>query len=244
MNGYTKAQEQVDIEGGVIVCALRSYPTSHSVQMAKLASEFLNCTPGVVGFDVAGDEGSFPLALMMDGVEEAKRLNVPVTVHAGEWPIDEKFKSSIDNLDIAIHSNCIKRIGHGIQLYKRNDLMQKVVEDNIFVECCLTSNVGWKVKSYGEHPIKIMHENGIKCSLNSDNFLLSGDVERQPSPTVECLHLLEIMSVEDLSKILCNGAESCLPFTFHSRPEDGKKWFNSFKKEVQDVISSYNEQRN
>ena len=29
------------------------------------------------------------------------------------------------------HSNCIKRIGHGIQLYRRNDLIEKVIEEVI-----------------------------------------------------------------------------------------------------------------
>ena len=243
IDGYAKAQEKVNIEGGVIVCALRSYPTEHSVEMAQLASEFLDRTPGVVGYDIAGDEGSYPLSLMMDGIKEAKRLNVPVTVHAGEWPIEERFKSSIDNLDIAVNSDCIKRIGHGIQLYKRDDLMKKVIDNNIFVECCLTSNVGWKVKTYNEHPIKIMHENGIKCSLNSDNFLLSGDSEREPSPTIEVLHLLQDvqLSIDDLSKILCAGAESCLPFTFHSRPMEGKRFYDNFKNEVEDIINKYDQ---
>ena len=41
--------------------------------------------------DVAGDEGSFPLAglqgeAMVAGVEEAERRGVPLTLHAGEWP--------------------------------------------------------------------------------------------------------------------------------------------------------------
>ena len=45
---------------------------------------------GVVGLDVAGDEGSFPLAgpgdPMAAGVREAGLLSVPLTLHAGEWP--------------------------------------------------------------------------------------------------------------------------------------------------------------
>ena len=105
------------------------------------------------------------------------------------------------------------------------------------------SNVGWKVKTYNEHPIKIMHENGIKCSLNSDNFLLSGDSEREPSPTIEVLHLLQDvqLSIDDLSKILCAGAESCLPFTFHSRPMEGKRFYDNFKNEVEDMINKYDQ---
>ena len=82
IKGFSDAQKKTGIEGGVIVCALRSYPSSHSVAMAELAKEFHGKSPGVVGFDVAGDEGNYPLAGMMDGVRRAKELGVPVTVHA------------------------------------------------------------------------------------------------------------------------------------------------------------------
>ena len=79
----------------------------------------------------------------------------------------------------------------------------------------MTSNVGWKVPSYEEHPIKVMYERGIKCSLNSDNLLLSGDKDRQPSPVAEVLHLVEDVGlpIEALSNILGYG-ESCLPLLF------------------------------
>ena len=167
-------------------------------------------------------------------------------MYSGEWPVNDKFGDGpLKNLDIAVNSKFIKRIGHGIQLYRRNDLMEKVIEDGIFVECCLTSNVGWKVPSYEEHPIKVMYEHGIKCSLNSDNLLLSGDKDRQPSPVAEVLHLVEDVGlpIEALSNILGYGAESCLPFTFHSRQKEGLLWLEKFKNEVNDTLRRYIEQR-
>jgi hypothetical protein len=54
---------------------------------------------GVVGFDVAGDEGSYPLQSSEDsmtaGTMRAVELGVPVTVHAGEWP--EKHRT-VENI--------------------------------------------------------------------------------------------------------------------------------------------------
>ena len=46
-------------KGGFIICALRSMPKEHCVEMTQLAAQFMG--RGVVGMDVAGDEGSFPL---------------------------------------------------------------------------------------------------------------------------------------------------------------------------------------
>jgi hypothetical protein len=53
----------------------------------------------VVGFDVAGDEGTYPMRSASDpmaaAVKRAAESGVPVTVHAGEWP--EKY-GTVDNV--------------------------------------------------------------------------------------------------------------------------------------------------
>ena len=86
---------------------------------ARLAARHLQRTaaaaPGVVGVDVAGDEGGFPLASdedpMAAGLREAASLGVPATLHAGEWP--ERF-GSVANLRWAVTSGLVRRIGHGV----------------------------------------------------------------------------------------------------------------------------------
>lgn len=51
-------------KNGVIICALRSHSATHSMEMAQLAVDAKLQTDGVVcGFDIAGDEGSFPLSM-------------------------------------------------------------------------------------------------------------------------------------------------------------------------------------
>ena len=90
-------RSQNQVKGGLILVALRSKDAAHGVHTAKLASKYLQKTkddlPGVVGMDVAGDEGTYPLAsekdAMVEGVNEALKLGVPLTLHAGEWP--ERF---------------------------------------------------------------------------------------------------------------------------------------------------------
>lgn len=73
--------------------------------MVELTAKWLG--RGVVGFDVAGDEGmyslsqcylmrlgSFPLHVHRKEVERACKL-VPTTCHAGEWP------NSVENIRLA-----------------------------------------------------------------------------------------------------------------------------------------------
>lgn len=52
-------EEFQSCHGGFILCALRSMTEEHCIETAKLAAKFLG--KGVLGMDVAGDEGSFPL---------------------------------------------------------------------------------------------------------------------------------------------------------------------------------------
>ena len=104
---------------------MRSKDANHCLEMAELAGKYLQKTEndpiGVVGFDVAGDEGSYPLgsyeSSMVPGIQRAQNLGVPITIHAGEWP--EKF-NSLSNVKFAIEELKVQRIGHAITL--RSDL--------------------------------------------------------------------------------------------------------------------------
>lgn len=86
-----------------------------------------------MGFDVAGDEGSYPLHSdghsMYSGVKEAGRLGVPLTVHAGEWP--EKFQT-VKNVEFALNDLKVRRIGHAIALRSDENLLHRIKEDGNF----------------------------------------------------------------------------------------------------------------
>lgn len=59
-------------EGGIIVCALRSYDTSHFESMIHLTKQWLG--QGVVGFDIAGDEGTYPIQMHLESLQYAISL--------------------------------------------------------------------------------------------------------------------------------------------------------------------------
>jgi adenosine deaminase len=72
------------IIGGLIICALRNLSPEHGVAMAELAAANLGKTGGVIGWDLAAEEGPHPMAKHMPGLRRAVELGVPCTVHAGE----------------------------------------------------------------------------------------------------------------------------------------------------------------
>ena len=68
----------------------------------------------------------------------AKSQNVPITVHAGEWP--ERFKT-LENVKFAIDEFKVKRIGHGIALRSDLDYLKSLSEKNVTIE--VRENFSW-----------------------------------------------------------------------------------------------------
>lgn len=98
----------------VMVCALRSLPPSHSEDMARLAVD-----TGACGFDIAGDEQLYPLSLHAEALRLCRARDMPMSLHAGEWP------GSLANVRTAIEAG-VARIGHGIALAEDDELMAQV----------------------------------------------------------------------------------------------------------------------
>ena len=172
------ASSQEEVKVGILLVALRSRGEEHGLGVARLVAANLGAGM-VVGMDVAGDEGSYPLAgqgPMVAGVREASRLGVPLTLHAGEWP--EKY-GSLANLEWAVGEAGVVRIGHGIAVRSAEaNLLKEMKNRNLTVEVgaiyskhqfhlcdqvCLTSNVGngFKVPSYAEHPVRLLQQEGV-----------------------------------------------------------------------------------
>lgn len=203
VDGFIKAEVVLEnkLYGGIILCALRSYPVEDSMKLLPL----IESNAKVLGFDIAGDEGGFPLELFESTLIECKRRGIKTTVHAGEWP------NSLHNVQLAAELG-VNRIGHAISLGSASkELFMLIKEQNISVEVNLTANCGnpLKVSSFSSHPYSLMLKQGIKVAgLNCDNLLLSGNQDiGAPNPTIECVRALldcEI-SVEQLLQTLSDG---------------------------------------
>ena len=130
--------------------------------MAELAGKYLQKTKndpiGVIGFDVAGDEGTYPLSSyessMVPGIQRAQNLGVPITIHAGEWP--EKF-NSLSNVKFAIEQLKVQRIGHAITLRSDLDYLKNLSSSknavtievqNVYIFICISLKMSLKNQTY------------------------------------------------------------------------------------------------
>ncbi len=177
LKGLERGKKEFGVHYGVIICAMRHMEPSVSLEVAELAVEFRN--QGVVGFDLAGEEGGYPPKKHVDAFHYIQRENFNITIHAGEAFGKESIWQAIQWCGA-------HRIGHGTRLIEdmkvkdgevlsMGTLAQYVLDKRIPIEICLTSNLHTgAVRSIEEHPFPIYHKYKFRLTLNTDDRLMSG----------------------------------------------------------------------
>ena len=211
LRGLERGRKDFGISSGLIICAMRN--RHESLEMAELAVDFRS--RGVVGFDLAGEEGGHPAKKHVDAFHYIQRENFNITVHAGEGYGKESIWQAIQYCGA-------HRIGHGTRLIddiavvegkavKLGDLAQYVLDKRIPLEICLLSNVHTgATPSLAEHPFKVLYREKFRVTLNTDNRLMSNTtMTREFEAAAETFGL----SLDDFEKITINAMKSAfLPY--------------------------------
>jgi adenosine deaminase len=211
LKGLARARKDFGISSGLIICAMRNMEVSR--EMAELAVDFRE--RGVVGFDLAGEEGGYPPKKHVDAFHYIQRQNFNITVHAGEGFGKESIWQAIQYCGA-------HRIGHGTRLIddiavtdgkavKLGDLAQYVLDKRIPLEICLISNVHTgAAPSLAEHPFKIFFQEKFRVTLNTDNRLMS---DTSMTKEFEAAADTFGLSLDDFEKITINAMKSAfLPY--------------------------------
>jgi len=202
LDGLRRAETAYGIKSGVIVCALRDRFVEASVAQAELAERFLG--RGVVGFDLAGGEAGNPAKQHLNAFYHARNHLLNLTVHAGESWGPESIRQAL--FFCGAH-----RIGHGVTLVEDPDLLRFVVDRQIPLEVCPTSNVQTRVvPSYEKHPLKTLADAGVAVTINTDSRLFSHTTS---SGELWLAHSRCGLSVEQVQEAALNGfRHAFLPF--------------------------------
>lgn len=194
LDGLSRAGSETGICTAVIVCGLRDRYVSASLRQAELAVDFRH--QGVVGFDLAGAEAGNPPKEHKSAFYHARNHLLNLTVHAGEsW--------GPDSIRQALFYLGAQRIGHGITLAQDDELLRYMVDRQIPLEICPTSNVQTHVvDSWETHPVKELVDAGMAVTINTDNTLFS-----RTSVTEELyrIHTRCGVSADQLREIALNG---------------------------------------
>jgi len=211
LKGLDRGRKAFGVPSGLIICAMRNMDVS--LEMAELAVDFRE--RGVVGFDLAGEEGGYPPKKHVDAFEYIQRENFNITIHAGEGYGKESIWQAIQYCGA-------HRIGHGTRLIediaivdgkavKLGNLAQYVLDKRIPLEICLISNVHTgATPSLAEHPFRIYYQEKFRVTLNTDNRLMS---DTSMTQEFEAAAATFGLSLDDFEKITINAMKSAfLPY--------------------------------
>lgn len=207
LEGLEKGKNDFGVGYGLILCGMRNM--KNTLEIAELAVNFRNL--GVVGFDLAGEEGGYPPKKHVDAFQFIQRSNFNITIHAGEAFGKESIWQAIQWCGA-------HRIGHATRLVEDiafdkdgnvvgfGDLSQYVLDKRIPLEICLLSNVHTgAVDKIENHPFKILFKEKFRVTLNTDDRLMSGtDMTKEILIAIKHFNL----SLDDIEKITLNSMKS------------------------------------
>jgi adenosine deaminase len=207
LKGLERGKNDFGVGYGLILCGMRNM--KNTLEIAELAVNFRR--DGVVGFDLAGEEGGYPPKKHLDAFQFIQRANFNITIHAGEAFGKESIWQAIQWCGA-------HRIGHATRLIEDiildengdvvnfGDLAQYVLDKRIPLEICLLSNVHTgAVDKIENHPFGILFKEKFRVTINTDDRLMSAT-----TLTKEFLTAVKYFNVsfDEIEKITINSMKS------------------------------------
>ncbi|MEU0071498.1 adenosine deaminase [Streptomyces sp. NPDC006332] len=151
---------------GLLVFARRNADPAEGVEAARLAAR--RAGTGVVAFGLAGDEARNAPEPFAETFAIARGAGLISAPHAGELAGPDSVRAALDVLGA-------RRIAHGARAVEDPDLLVRLAAEGVVLDVCPTSNVALGVvKSLSAHPLPLLLNAGVRCTLNADDPLLFG----------------------------------------------------------------------
>ena len=207
LEGLEKGKRDFGVGYGLILCGMRNM--KNTLEIAELAVNFRR--QGVVGFDLAGEEGGYPPKKHVEAFQFIQKSNFNITIHAGEAFGKESIWQAIQLCGA-------HRIGHATRLLEDiifddegyvfgfGDLAQYVLDKRIPLEICLSSNLHTgAVDKLENHPFGILFKEKFRVTINTDDRLMSDtDMTKEFLTAIKYFNL----SFDDIEKITINSMKS------------------------------------
>lgn len=188
VGGLADGEQATGCVARLIVCAIRENDPSESVAAAGLAARWLG--RGVAGFDLAGNEEVYPVALHAEAFRLAAEAGLGITIHAGEM-------AGVDSIRDALDCGA-RRLGHGWRIVDDCEVVdgritglgsvaRRVRDEGIPLETCVTSNscLGLPVE---RHPVRMLFDAGIPITVNPDDRAITTTTVNREHELLAGLH--------------------------------------------------------
>jgi adenosine deaminase len=155
-----RAAAELDVTGGIIVCALRDRPAADAMDM--LEASLATGVP-LLGLGLSSAEAGHPPAVFQQVFDAAGQAGLRRVCHAGEEGPPEYVRQALDLLGA-------ERIDHGVRCLEDPALVARLAAERIPLTVCPLSNVRLRVVDrLADHPLRRMLDAGLAVCVNSDD---------------------------------------------------------------------------
>jgi adenosine deaminase len=159
-DGIDAARDELGIEARILASAVRNFGVAAAEAIARRHADDRH--PYVVGFNLAGDEAGYPPEPFAEAFRIAAAAGLGCSIHAGEHAGSESVRAALELP--------VSRLSHGVRAVEDPPLVAELAARGIVLEVCPTSNVATGVfAGYEHHPLRALHEAGVKVTLGSDD---------------------------------------------------------------------------
>jgi len=144
-----------------VICVGRGPKGKLERQLPRI--EALHKAGVTCGVALAGAEAEYPVQPLKDVFNLFRDLGLGIEIHAGEFAGPESVWD-------AVKHGSPDRIGHGVSAFEDEALVQLLVDEQIHLEFCPTSNLRLGVvQELERHPLSRARELGLSFSINTDD---------------------------------------------------------------------------
>ena len=183
-------QDQIDFRPEIGMSKDR--PATDQIQLA-----FTCIQSGIFrSIDLYGNETAQSPAPYRPIYAEARKRGLKLKAHAGEFAGPEHIAQTLDTLQV-------DEVQHGVTAATSKHLMDRLRRERVRLNVCPSSNVALGVVSdIAHHPIRVLVDNGVRVTINSDDLMIFGQ-----SVSQEHLLLYEsgVFAAEELDEIRMEG---------------------------------------
>lgn len=169
------------------------YPRTHAddSDLMSLAHEAIEL--GVFqSIDLYSHQEACPPEAVKSLYDKARDCGMKLKAHVGEFEGAEEIRRTVEVLDL-------DEVQHGIAAIESVEVMRWLSQNQIQLNVCPTSNVMLRaVSDLACHPIRVLYDNGIKVTINTDDLIIFGQ-----SVSEEYLNLYKanVFSAKELDDI-------------------------------------------
>ncbi len=180
LRGMDRACLDYGVKAGIIFCLAREFDYALNEIIVKKAEKWRN--HGIIGIDIAGPEQHVTelgkdVERYRDLFDRARKVGLGTTVHTGETS-----HTGVEGVLAVIEKLKPARIGHGIAAAQSEEAMRKLVEQNIVLELCPSSNLRTHAVT-GLPDLKRVFDKlrqaGVRMTINTDGTYLLGTTLRK-----------------------------------------------------------------